>query len=221
VSVNGKLIPYNMKIGEAGEAFFVFETDADVPDDLITSPILEATRPGQKNVPAQVQAGKFGSKETEEYTSAQEPEYFDLDDTGPSANGSTSKDEDVTTPTEMRQGSTPPTDNYSSLSKVADAVRPSNFLDASMGLGKAVVHAVIETERENRERLQDRVSAARNVAGHMSEYASRRPTGTQQTGDEALPDVETKIPSPHVEYRGGQLLCLYICSRAAHRVQMS
>ena len=32
-----------MKIGEAGEAFFVFETQDDVPEDLITSPILEAT----------------------------------------------------------------------------------------------------------------------------------------------------------------------------------
>ena len=34
-----------MKIGDAGEAFFVFETEDDVPDDLITSPILQATTP--------------------------------------------------------------------------------------------------------------------------------------------------------------------------------
>jgi phosphatidate phosphatase LPIN len=47
VFVNGKPIPYNMKIGEAGEAFFVFETDEDVPEDLMTSPILEPVRPGQ------------------------------------------------------------------------------------------------------------------------------------------------------------------------------
>ena len=45
VSVNGELIPFNMKIGEAGEAFFVFETEDDVPEDLITSPILLPTRP--------------------------------------------------------------------------------------------------------------------------------------------------------------------------------
>ena len=45
VLVNGRPIPFNMKIGEAGEAFFVFETDEDVPADLITSPILEATNP--------------------------------------------------------------------------------------------------------------------------------------------------------------------------------
>ncbi|KAG6832181.1 hypothetical protein H0H92_004913 [Tricholoma furcatifolium] len=45
VSVNGHPIPFNMKIGEAGEAFFVFETEEDIPDDLITSPILQPTRP--------------------------------------------------------------------------------------------------------------------------------------------------------------------------------
>lgn len=33
-----------MKIGEAGEAFFVLETDEDVPEDLLTSPLLEATK---------------------------------------------------------------------------------------------------------------------------------------------------------------------------------
>lgn len=45
VFVNGNPIPFNMKIGEAGEAFFVFETDDDVPADLITSPILHPTIP--------------------------------------------------------------------------------------------------------------------------------------------------------------------------------
>jgi len=28
-----------MKVGETGEAFFVFETDADVPEELQTSPL--------------------------------------------------------------------------------------------------------------------------------------------------------------------------------------
>lgn len=59
--VNGQEIPYDMKIGDAGEAFFVFETDDDVPEDLIASPILEATQPGQNNV--DVAAGRFGTKE--------------------------------------------------------------------------------------------------------------------------------------------------------------
>lgn len=44
VLVNGETIPFNMKIGEAGEAFFIFETEEDIPEDLMTSPLLEATR---------------------------------------------------------------------------------------------------------------------------------------------------------------------------------
>lgn len=39
-------MPFNMKIGEAGEAFWVFETEDDVPEDLITSPVLEPVKPG-------------------------------------------------------------------------------------------------------------------------------------------------------------------------------
>ena len=33
-------LEFSMKVGEAGEAFFVFETDTDVPEDLQTSPII-------------------------------------------------------------------------------------------------------------------------------------------------------------------------------------
>ena len=31
-----------MKVGEAGEAFFVFETEHEVPEEFQTSPILQA-----------------------------------------------------------------------------------------------------------------------------------------------------------------------------------
>ena len=61
--VNGNQVPFPMKIGEAGEAFFVFETDEDVPDSLVTSPLLDATQPGQTNSDAQ-HAGRFGAKES-------------------------------------------------------------------------------------------------------------------------------------------------------------
>src|ERR1700722_4550716 len=40
-----------MKLGEAGEAFFVFETDSDVPEELITSPILQPTQPDKLQEP--------------------------------------------------------------------------------------------------------------------------------------------------------------------------
>ncbi|KAL5487690.1 NED1 [Sanghuangporus weigelae] len=85
VMVNGREIPFNMKIGDAGEAFFVFETDSDVPEDLITSPLLEATRPDQSS--AHVGAGRFGAKieegedrrESRTLDSENEPEPLDLD----------------------------------------------------------------------------------------------------------------------------------------------
>jgi phosphatidate phosphatase LPIN len=107
VSVNGQQIPYNMKIGDAGEAFFVFETDEDVPADLITSPILHPTRPEAEAAGAQTDAatGRFGAKEDhppdgtgsseitlepasiktpeqEVQREYQEPEFLDLNDIG-------------------------------------------------------------------------------------------------------------------------------------------
>ncbi|KAI7858733.1 hypothetical protein BDC45DRAFT_281822 [Circinella umbellata] len=42
ITVNDQLVPYMMKLGEAGEAFFVFETEHEVPEEFQTSPLLEA-----------------------------------------------------------------------------------------------------------------------------------------------------------------------------------
>lgn len=53
-----------MKIGDAGEAFFVFETEGDIPEDLITSPILEATEPEEAH--SDIQTGRFGGKADEQ-----------------------------------------------------------------------------------------------------------------------------------------------------------
>lgn len=39
ISVNGQKVDFPMKVGDAGEAFFVFETDQQVPEELQTSPI--------------------------------------------------------------------------------------------------------------------------------------------------------------------------------------
>jgi phosphatidate phosphatase LPIN len=35
--------PFSMKVGETGEAFFVLETEEDVPEELLTSPVVMAT----------------------------------------------------------------------------------------------------------------------------------------------------------------------------------
>jgi phosphatidate phosphatase LPIN len=38
-----------MKVGEAGEAFFVVETDAEVPEELQTSPVMLAASVSNQN----------------------------------------------------------------------------------------------------------------------------------------------------------------------------
>ncbi|KIY46600.1 LNS2-domain-containing protein, partial [Fistulina hepatica ATCC 64428] len=75
VSVNGHRIPFDMKIGEAGEAFFVFETEQDVPEELITSPVLRATSP--------VSSPSMNAQDLEDLDANQkldqrEPEFLDL-----------------------------------------------------------------------------------------------------------------------------------------------
>ncbi|KAF9057891.1 Lipin/Ned1/Smp2-domain-containing protein [Panaeolus papilionaceus] len=77
VFVNGNPIPFAMKIGEAGEAFFVFETEDDVPPDLITSPILQPTIPEEskdQQPEEQVKADRFGAKQDTDHPEATQPE---------------------------------------------------------------------------------------------------------------------------------------------------
>jgi len=82
IAVNGKSVPFNMKVGEAGEAFFVFETDSDVPDDLITSPLLEPTQLVLSDPPPAGDFGRFGTRNRSgDFTDdelGQEPDFLDL-----------------------------------------------------------------------------------------------------------------------------------------------
>jgi phosphatidate phosphatase LPIN len=203
--VNDKTIPFNMKIGEAGEAFFVFETDAEVPEELMTSPILEPTRPGETNKAAKVSTGKFGAKQPVDEAvlpdndAAQEPEFFELDASAPQTTppGPDAEDE-PTTPTETRPSGSGPSvfQNAPSLGQVAQAVRPDTFLNATVSLGKAVAHAVVETNKEAAERLRDEAAAARNMHKHLSKARTKtnmEETGDQEgQGDEVLPELDEK-----------------------------
>jgi phosphatidate phosphatase LPIN len=38
--VNGEKVEFAMKLGEGGEAFFVFQTEGDIPENMQTSPIV-------------------------------------------------------------------------------------------------------------------------------------------------------------------------------------
>lgn len=72
-TVNGVKQPYSMKLGEGGEAFFVFETSDDIPDSLQTSPVVSP-------------AGSPRSQ-SELSEPLQEPDYLDLSSsTGGNAN---------------------------------------------------------------------------------------------------------------------------------------
>ncbi|KAG2752474.1 LNS2-domain-containing protein [Suillus brevipes Sb2] len=83
VSVNGSPIPFNMKIGDAGEAFFVFETEEDIPEDLVTSPLLSPT-PELGELQGDFERGRSGAKSDGEEKQSdlslqmQEPEFLDL-----------------------------------------------------------------------------------------------------------------------------------------------
>ncbi|KAJ5658829.1 uncharacterized protein N7484_002478 [Penicillium longicatenatum] len=67
--VNGVKQQYAMKLGEAGEAFFVFETTDEIPASLQTSPLVSPA--SSPKVPSE----DFAS-------SLQEPEYLDLEKNG-------------------------------------------------------------------------------------------------------------------------------------------
>jgi len=45
MAVNDMIVDFPMKVGEAGEAFFIFETEKDVPEELQTSPLAGPSLP--------------------------------------------------------------------------------------------------------------------------------------------------------------------------------
>jgi phosphatidate phosphatase LPIN len=66
--VNGVKQDYAMKLGDGGEAFFVFETSDDIPEALQTSPLVS---PASSPEPTSGSSDNSG-------TVLQEPEYLDL-----------------------------------------------------------------------------------------------------------------------------------------------
>lgn len=71
--INGKLTNLPMKLGDGGEAFFVFETskNVDVPNDMITSPVLSAASSPTSSPPT-------SPKKSSTFSSLQEPEFLDI-----------------------------------------------------------------------------------------------------------------------------------------------
>jgi len=42
--VNGQKVDFAMKLGEGGEAFFVFQTEGEIPEDMQTSPVVSPSQ---------------------------------------------------------------------------------------------------------------------------------------------------------------------------------
>ncbi|GAN03891.1 hypothetical protein MAM1_0050d03347 [Mucor ambiguus] len=67
IKVNGQVVPYVMKVGEAGEAFFVFETEHEVPEEFQTSPIMEAVPEKSQEDPPYLDIGESKDKPEEKH----------------------------------------------------------------------------------------------------------------------------------------------------------
>ncbi|TIB14754.1 hypothetical protein E3P92_01825 [Wallemia ichthyophaga] len=71
-------IEYSMKVGDAGEAFFVFETDIDVPEDLQTSPIISPIDQNENSVPVSPLPQAIDQNLIHDLDSPEEPEPLTL-----------------------------------------------------------------------------------------------------------------------------------------------
>ena len=188
-----------MKIGEAGEAFFVFETDDEVPADLITSPILQPTRPdvappadisiSPDNLDAtqgpnrseRIQAGKGDHTYTENSElqkrepDSQEPEFLDLD-----ALPSPPQEEDeafrINDTTPKHSDVPPPSKNLLPYISIPQPLRPAQLLP-SPPLTPTQIHSVHNAE--------EMLAQDKRV-------------------DEAILATKDKFLAPEVEYRRGQ-----------------
>lgn len=230
VFVNGNLVPFQMKIGDAGEAFFIFETDEDVPEDLVTSPLLEATKPGDSN--AQVRTpptGRFGAKEhpvNQEPSqpspdSSQEPDFLDLNAAASSSRASLASS--TSTPSKP-SGLSLSKPSPSSLSPEHDRQDDdsSSLLTRAADIGNAVLGAAHEVSKSEKDKLKDKslkaviaeadedesnffkdsFQAARSVSA--SDFV---PFGKDK-GDDVLPEVPEDAPNPpEVVYTHGKLVC--------------
>ena len=77
--VNGIKQNYSMKLGEGGEAFFIFETTANIPEALQTSPLVSPA-----NSPP------FQSTDDLSIRALQEPTYLDIENSGTMPDSATS-----------------------------------------------------------------------------------------------------------------------------------
>ena len=168
-----------MKIGEAGEAFFIFETAGDVPDELITSPLLEATR--SPDIQGQdAQTGRFGVNGEKDQAAGNfgqsEPDFLDLNAPSPPP----------------PSGQTDPTSTSRTESEdQKDAISPSSLLDRATALGVSIGNGILEKERDEYLKAKERTKAIYRTS---QDIAHRRSTDPDDTSPERRPDSMPSEP---------------------------
>ena len=206
--VNGQLVPFSMKIGEAGEAFFVFETDDEIPDNLVTSPILEATKPGQSNAQTR-ETGRFGAGPAsptvkDSAGSSQEPEFLDLDATGDSPSGENAPS--------SSSGSGDPSRSQDRTPTGPDIITKTAQLGkAMMGIAKETENAEEDKHRDRTvlENLQQAEKDNRQFLKQSAIAAKRRlasvdfPTMDERAGV-VFPEGTEPAHETHVKYGSGE-----------------
>ncbi|PIL37372.1 hypothetical protein GSI_01065 [Ganoderma sinense ZZ0214-1] len=199
VFVNGRLVPFSMKIGEAGEAFFVFETAEEIPDNLVTSPILEAVKPGESNAQTR-ETERFGAGPTS-LSTTQEPEFLDLDAStaAPHREGSASPPSSLPKPLQ-NEGSEGPgiISRTAQLGKAMMSVaREAQKAEADKLKDKTIMDALRNAGREYLESLEDKGTAAATAleSGAGVDFLS-----SDQQGDEVLPKPSEDVRGPDVKY---------------------
>ncbi|KAI6802523.1 LNS2-domain-containing protein [Hortaea werneckii] len=83
--VNGEVVNYPMKLGEGGEAFFVFETDERVPEALRTSPVVSPA--ASPELRPETEGGRVRDVVEGAQERLGEPEPFALEDQGGGGGG--------------------------------------------------------------------------------------------------------------------------------------
>ncbi|TDL29651.1 LNS2-domain-containing protein [Rickenella mellea] len=217
VVVNDQVIPFHMKIGDAGEAFFIFETEEDVPEDLITSPLLEATSNG---IITHNHESKEGDPGPTDFGGLAEPEYLDLNGTPPIEDPKRNRPSGLSLTKPVDVAHTLHTSDSALPTQVeasddigngsSSPTGPANILGRAAHLGKAIVKAAVETEKEHQAQVADKVDAARNaIANGYARWQGDKRTDNswEARGDEALPHVEEGEGSPPpVVYHGDVVL---------------
>ncbi|KAH8096741.1 LNS2-domain-containing protein [Cristinia sonorae] len=210
VFVNGKPVPFSMKIGDAGEAFFIFETDEDVPDDLVTSPLLAATNPGESNAHDEP-TGRFGAKASPDHTPSedmsQEPDFLDLNAPVNGEARASTVDGSSTISLEV-----PNSKENDAQKDAGNEQEGPSFIERTAAVGKGVAGMASELIKSETDNLKDKTlkEAVGELKDEESTYIKDRLAAAQRSasgympfggekGDEALPATEP-VDAPEVRY---------------------